>query len=94
MRKVAAKAMIAYNSGKTARIIVFPNTSLPEPIAAIPLDVTLPCLMAENNPTNPNASPADSMATPCHNSSRSTPSVMNSCILPLTTKNPANPYKP
>ena len=64
---VAAKAMIAYNSGKTARIMVFPNTSFPEPIAAIPLDVTPPCLMAENSPTNPNASPAASMAMPCHN---------------------------
>ena len=56
--KVAAKAMIAYNSGKTARIIVLPNTSFPEPIAAIPLAVTLPCFIAEKSPTKPKATPA------------------------------------
>ena len=42
IRKAAAKAIIAYNSGHKAKIIVLLNTSFPQPIAAIPFDVTAP----------------------------------------------------
>ena len=42
IKKVAAKATIAYNSGNTAKINVLPNTLCPCPIAAIPLAQTCP----------------------------------------------------
>ena len=56
--KVTANAMIAYNSGNTANIIVFPNTSYPDSIPAIPFAVTEPCFSAENSETIPRDNPA------------------------------------
>jgi hypothetical protein len=46
IKNAEANAIIEYNSGSTASIIVLPNTSLPEAISAIPLAQICPCLIA------------------------------------------------
>ena len=56
-RNVAAKAIIAYNSGNTARTIVLPKISCPDPIAEIPEAQTLPCFIPEIRLTKPKAIP-------------------------------------
>ena len=66
IKKVAANAIIAYNSGNTANTIVFPKISCPEPMPAIPFEVTSPWFNAEKKPTNPKVRPAAKIAIPCN----------------------------
>ena len=56
IKKVAAKAIIAYNSGNTAKISVLPKTSLPLPISTIPLATIEACCLAEIRQTKPRKS--------------------------------------
>ena len=44
--------------------MVLPKISWPEPMPAIPFEVTPPWFNAEKNPTKPNVKPAAKMATP------------------------------
>ena len=64
IKKVAAKAIIAYNSGNTARIRVLPKTSFPLPISTIPLATIDACCFAEIRQTKPRKRPIAKTATP------------------------------